>query len=87
MIIVHECLEVPVLAPFVEHDQVIQAFSTDSTDDPLNVSTLPRGTRRRQHLFEPIALTCFTNSWPKIRSRSRSRYRGTVSHGKASRIL
>src|SRR6516162_7200627 len=34
----------------------------------------------------PIAFTCFTNSWPKIRSRSRSRYRGTVSQGKASRI-
>src|SRR5215472_11471106 len=34
----------------------------------------------------PIALTWSTKSWPKMRSRSRSRYLGAVSHGKASRI-
>ena len=44
MIIVHERLEVPVQAAFVEHDQVIQALAADRTDDPLDVSTLPRGT-------------------------------------------
>ena len=46
MIIVHECLEVPVQAAFVEHDQVIQAFAAERADDPLDVSTLPRRTRR-----------------------------------------
>src|SRR3954453_14090810 len=33
----------------------------------------------------PIAFTCSTKSCPKMRSRSRSRYRGALSHGKASR--
>src|SRR5215471_14620498 len=52
MVIIHECLEVPVQTSLVEHDQVIQALAADCADDPLDVSTLPRGTRRRQHLFD-----------------------------------
>src|SRR5262252_4423241 len=47
MVIIHECLEVPVQTSLVEHDQVIQALAADCADDPLDVSTLPRGTRRR----------------------------------------
>ena len=42
MIIVHECLEVPVQTSLVEHDPVIQALAADCADDPLDVSTLPR---------------------------------------------
>ena len=41
-----ECLEVPEQAVFVEHDQVIQALVADRADDSLDVSALPRGTRR-----------------------------------------
>src|SRR6516162_11707666 len=52
MVIFHECLEVPVQTWLVEHDQVIQALAADRADDPLDVSTLPRGTRRRQHLLD-----------------------------------
>jgi hypothetical protein len=44
MVIFHECLEVPVQASLVEHDQVIQALAADCADDPLDVSTLPLGT-------------------------------------------
>src|SRR3982751_6159036 len=33
----------------------------------------------------PITFPCSTNSGPKIRSRSRSKYRGAVSQGNASR--
>ena len=42
MVIVHERLKVLVQTAFVEHDQVIQALAADSTNDPLDVSTLPR---------------------------------------------
>src|SRR5262245_38334240 len=52
MVVFHECLEVPVQTSLVEPDQVIQALAADGADDPLDVSTLPRGTRRRQHLFD-----------------------------------
>src|SRR5215467_16220561 len=52
MIIFHECLELPVQTSLVEHDQVIQALAADRSDDPLDVSTLPWGTRRRQHLLD-----------------------------------
>jgi hypothetical protein len=36
---------------FVEHDQVIQALPADGYNYPFYVCTLPRRTRRRQHLF------------------------------------
>jgi hypothetical protein len=35
----------------------------------------------------PIAFTCSTKSAPKIRSRSRSRYRGAVSQGKLRAVV
>src|SRR5215472_5089349 len=56
MIIIHECVEVPLQAAFVEHDQVIQAFAAERADDPLDISTLPRGTRRQQYLFDAHCL-------------------------------
>ena len=52
MIIFQECLELPVQTSLVEHNQVIQALAADRADDPLDVSTLPRGSRRRQYLFD-----------------------------------
>jgi hypothetical protein len=62
MIIVHECLEVPVQAAFVEHDQVIQAFAADRADDPLNVSTLQGERGADSTCLMPIAFTCLTKS-------------------------
>ena len=38
MVILHECLEVPVQTWLFEHDQVIQALAADRADDPLHVS-------------------------------------------------
>jgi hypothetical protein len=41
----------PVKASFVEYDDVAQALSANGSDDAFDISTLPRRTRRGQHLL------------------------------------
>ena len=65
MIIVHEPLKVPVQASLVEHNQVIQALATNSADHTFHVSTLPWGTRRRQHLLDAHRLDLLLELLPK----------------------
>ena len=53
MIRVHETLEVTVQAPFAEHDDVVQALAANGADVAFDISSLPGGTRCRQHLCDP----------------------------------
>ena len=76
VIVRQEGLHVPVQCSLVENDDVVEALAANRADDAFHVGTLPRRSRRRQTSLIPMALTSFENSPPKIRSRSRSRYRG-----------
>src|SRR5262249_62101685 len=70
MVIIHECLEVPVQTSLVEHNQVIQALAADCADDPLDVSTLPRGRGGRRTLLIAIPPTRLHESLARDRQRS-----------------
>src|SRR6516162_5447546 len=52
MIIVCESSEMARQAGFVAYDHVIQALSPNGPDDALDVGSLPRRPRRREHLFD-----------------------------------
>ncbi len=86
MIVGDKTLKVPVKASFVKYNYMVQALAADSPDHALDIGARCQGDRGADSTcLIPIAFTCSTNSWPKILSRSRSRYRGAVSHGNASR--
>lgn len=78
-------LQVALETAFVEHDQVIQALAANAADQGLDIRSRQgeRGADNTCSIL--IVFTCSTNSWPKMRSRSRSKYCGALSHGKASR--
>jgi hypothetical protein len=46
MIAIEEISKVPVKASFVEYDDVVQALAANGSDDPFDISTLPRRARR-----------------------------------------
>jgi hypothetical protein len=73
MIISAISLQMTFQTAFVEHDQVIQALPANAGNPALNMSSLAgeRGADRTCSI--PIAFNCCTNSWPKMRSRSRSK--------------
>jgi hypothetical protein len=85
MVINAERLRVAVQAGFVENEDVIQTHPANGADDPLDINALPWRTWRSHHLLDSIAFTYSTKSAPNIRSRSRSRLRGALSNGNASR--
>ena len=65
MIVVHETWQVTVQAPFAEHDYVVEALAADGTDDPFHISSLPGGTRCRQHLFDPHGFDWIHDIFPE----------------------
>ena len=52
MTIANECKDVAIQTSLVEHDQVIQAFASNSSDHAFDKGTLPGLARCRQHLFD-----------------------------------
>jgi len=52
MVIVRERSEVARQAGFTEYDHVIQALAAQGADHPLDIGSLPRRPRRREHLFD-----------------------------------
>src|SRR4030088_328307 len=52
MVVSAERLQVAVQAGFVQDDDVVQTFSANGTDDPLDIGALPWRTWRRQHLLD-----------------------------------
>lgn len=67
----------------VEYHEVVETFATDRTNHALDVSVLPWGAGAVITSVIPIASTPRRKAEPYDASRSRSRWRGTVSHGKA----
>ena len=65
MIVVHETLQVMVQAPFAEHDYVVQALAADGADDTFDISSLPGGTRCRQHLVDPHGFDLIHDIFPE----------------------
>ena len=49
---------------FVQHDDVIETFSSDRADDALCVSVLPRGARRRQYFLDSQIGNATANDMP-----------------------
>ncbi len=64
-IVVHETLQVTGQAPFAEHNYMVQAFAADGADDAFPISSLPRRTRCRQHLFDPHGLHLVHDFFPE----------------------
>jgi hypothetical protein len=56
VIVCHECFQLPIQRRFAENDQMIEALPPDGADDTLDVSSLPRGSRRREHLLHAHVL-------------------------------
>src|SRR5215472_3301899 len=52
MIIVCEVSEMAMQSGFTEYDHVIQALAPNRADHPLDVSSLPGRSMRREHLFD-----------------------------------
>jgi len=48
---------------FVEHDQVIEAFATDRSDEPLNVAVLPRRARCGRVIPDPHCPNAMGVGW------------------------
>lgn len=65
MIVIEEISKVPVKAAFVEYDDVVQALAANGSDDPLDISTLPRRAWRGQDLFDPHGLNLMNEVLPK----------------------
>jgi hypothetical protein len=70
----------------VGHDQMISAFTSDRSDQALNISVLPGRAERGRPARMPIARTRALNAPPNALSLSRMRYFGALSHGNASVI-
>ena len=68
-----------------EDDDVIQTLAAKGTNEPFDIGPLPRRSRCGQHLFDAHGLHLISEVPPESRSRSRSRYGGALSQGKASR--
>ena len=49
---------------FVQHDDMVQAFSPDGTDQPFDVWILPRGSRRSENFLYPQVLDSTTEILP-----------------------
>ena len=65
MIVVHESSEMAIQTGFTEYDHVIQALPPNRANHPLNVSSLPRRPRRRQHLLDAHRLHLHDKVRPK----------------------
>src|SRR6187549_916412 len=65
MIVVHETLYVTGQAPLAEHDYVVQALAADGADDAFDISSLPGGTRCRQHLLDPHGFDLIHEIFPE----------------------
>ena len=48
---------------FVKHDQVIEAFAPNRSDDALDVAVLPRRARRGRMITDPHCLNAMGVSW------------------------
>jgi hypothetical protein len=70
--------------PLVQDDHVIQAFASNTPDEPLDVWFLTRTSWGNQHFFNAHVLHTLPKRGPRDPARSRIRYRGASSHGKAS---
>jgi len=51
MIVLEVAAQDATQVPLIQHDDMVQAFSPDGTDQPFGVWILPRGTRSSEHLF------------------------------------
>ncbi len=60
---------------FVEHDQVIEAFAPDRSDEALDVAVLPRRARRSRMIANPPLYEC---GWYRL-GRMRRREAGNVA--------
>src|ERR1700756_1122599 len=65
MIVIEEISKVPVKASFVEYDDVVQALAANGSDDPFDVSALPRRARSGQDLFDTHGLDLMNEVPPK----------------------
>src|SRR5262249_11050505 len=68
----------------VEHHHVIEALAAQGPDETLHVGILPGACGAIVTSWIPRAFTRHETTAPNTASRSRSRYRGAVSHGNAS---
>jgi hypothetical protein len=86
-VIVHE-VPSPHAAPvaLAEHDQMVETLASDGADEPFHEGILPRTPGAVRTSSMPKPFTRRRQGSPKIRLRSRSRYAGAVSSGKASTI-
>ena len=69
-----------------EYDHVVQAFPADRANEPLSICILPGDRNAIGRSRMPMAHRRCTKTDPYEVSRSRMRYRGAWSHGKASVI-
>jgi hypothetical protein len=65
MIVIEEISKVPVKASFVEYDDVVQALAANGSDDPFDISTLPRRARSGEDLFDTHGLDLMNEISPK----------------------
>ena len=72
----------------VEDDHVVETLTSNGADHPFDKWILPRGARCGKYLLYPetVDATIEVRSVGLVWSRSRTRYRGAVSHGKALTI-
>jgi hypothetical protein len=56
-----------------EHDEMVERFATDRSDEPLNVAVLPRRAWCGGVISDPIARTRRVRAGPNAPSRSRIR--------------
>src|SRR5664280_170317 len=50
--------------PLIQHDDMVQAFSPDGTNQPFDVGILPRRSRSREHFLYAQALDTMTKVFP-----------------------
>ncbi len=64
MVIFEVLTEDPEQMPIAQHDEVIKAFSSDRSDQPLGISVLPGRSGCGQHLFDAHAAKSFAHNVP-----------------------
>src|SRR3954452_7178876 len=68
-----------------EDDDVIQTLAAKRTSEPFDIGPLPGRSRCGKHLFDADGFYLIDEVLPEDSIRSRSRYWGALSQGKASR--